>query len=126
MNMFRIESTVANIQLEQGHARQNQSVENTVEPIDDNQYEYSIKNITIFVTRTWATPTTPPHTIIVSVKPADTVELLKEKLNERWGIEPDRVRLIFQGRQLVEEQTLLYYGVKHESTLYALLRLCGC
>ena len=59
---------------------------------------------------------------INDVKPSDTVESLKPKIQEREGIPPDQQRLIKGWRTLQDGKTLSYY-IQKESTLHLLFRL---
>mmetsp|Transcript_31840 Transcript_31840/g.74402 ORF Transcript_31840/g.74402 Transcript_31840/m.74402 type:complete len:303 (+) Transcript_31840:49-957(+) len=55
-----------------------------------------------------------------------TVLNLKEELQRDAGIPKDQQMLIFAGRQLQDERTLVEYGIGPGSTVYLILRLSGC
>ncbi|KAF0906552.1 hypothetical protein E2562_011532 [Oryza meyeriana var. granulata] len=65
------------------------------------------------------------NTMTLRVEPTDTVESVKAILEDREDAPVDQQRLIFAGRQLEDGRTLAYYGIREESTLHLLLRLCG-
>ena len=60
--------------------------------------------------------------ITIDVEPSDTVENVKQKVQDRIGIAVENQRLIYAGKELENNRTLSDYNIQKEATVHLVLR----
>ncbi|RYP42754.1 hypothetical protein DL768_010246 [Monosporascus sp. mg162] len=63
--------------------------------------------------------------IELDIEPTDTVSEIKEKVEEKEGIPPVQQRLIYGGKQMVDDKTAENYNLEGGATLHLVLALRG-
>ncbi|EGS19120.1 ubiquitin-like protein [Thermochaetoides thermophila DSM 1495] len=63
--------------------------------------------------------------IDLDIEPTDPVSRIKEIVEEKEGIPPAQQRLIFEGKQMVDDKTAADYKLKGGVTLHLVLALRG-
>ena len=63
--------------------------------------------------------------ISITLDPNMTIGMVKQKVFECEAIPVDQQRLIFQGKQLDDNQTIGSYAISADNTLHLVLRLRG-
>ena len=64
-------------------------------------------------------------TITMDINDNDTIGSIKGKIFEKEGIPVDQQRLVFNGKQLEDNQTVNSYGIENDSSIHLVLRLKG-
>merc|ERR1711904_261026 len=63
--------------------------------------------------------------IEIDIELSDSIERIKERVEEKEGIPPIQQRLIFAGRQMNDEKTAKDYNIEGGSVLHLVLALRG-
>ena len=61
--------------------------------------------------------------ITLDVSDSDKIDSIKQKIFEKEGIPVDQMRLVFNGKQLEDNNTISDYGIESDSTIHLVLRL---
>lgn len=62
-------------------------------------------------------------TVTIDLEPSDLVETVKTRVQEMESISSDKLRVIFEGKQLDDKKMLSHYNIQNDSTLMIGLRL---
>lgn len=79
----------------------------------DSRFEIIVKTLT-------------GKSIPIHVTDANTIDDLKFKIEDKEGIPPDQQAIIAQGKQLVDDKTLGFYGIPRLPCVHLVLTLRGC
>ncbi|KAG6469123.1 hypothetical protein ZIOFF_073821 [Zingiber officinale] len=63
--------------------------------------------------------------IEIDIEPTDTIDRIKERVEEKEGIPPIQQRLIYAGKQLADDKTAKEYNIEGGSVLHLVLALRG-
>jgi len=64
-------------------------------------------------------------TITLDVEHSDSIDTVKQLIQDKEGVAPSKMNLIFAGKQLEDECTIADYYMQKESTIQLVLSLCG-
>lgn len=61
----------------------------------------------------------------MDIEPSDTIERIKERVEEKEGIPPVQQRLIYAGKALTDDKEAREYNIEGGSVLHLVLALRG-
>jgi ubiquitin C len=64
-------------------------------------------------------------TLTLDVNDNDTIASIKDKIAEKEGIPQEQQRLVFNGKQLEDKNTIAEYGIENDASIHLVLRLRG-
>jgi len=80
-----------------------------------------------YVSSPHVTVTTPTgRRYRIPMQGADTIRQIKLRIQARGGFPPDMCQLIFAGRSLADDHTLMHYNIQSGSVLHMVSNLRGC
>lgn len=65
------------------------------------------------------------QTLTIDISPEDKVEVLKKKVQDKLGIDPEEQRLTFAGKQFEDEHLLKHYNIQRNCNVQLVQRLLG-
>ncbi len=97
--------------------------------ISDEPFPYSLRDLddaqtgSVVVKNTLTVMTTLRTTL--EVEPSDTIEIIKQKIQDKESIPHGLQQLFFAGKELQDDRTLTGYNIKNESTIHCFLERGG-
>lgn len=64
-------------------------------------------------------------TIILVIEPTDTIDDVKQKIQNQEGIPPHMQLLVFHGKVLLNEKTLADYDIQNGAIIHLIMNLRG-
>lgn len=64
--------------------------------------------------------------ITLEVEPTDSIEYVKQKIQDKSGLSADKINLVFSGKYLEDDQTLGDYSIQKGTTLYLEMKHLHC